>query len=204
MNRSESKYFNTARKMDDALILLLEKKDFAYITVKEICDTARVHRTTFYLHYETLGDLLKECIEGINQKFLSYFQENSGAFIERLHTCPKEELVFITPEYLTPYLRFVKENSPVFRATLQNPETMDSMAQYRDLYRYVFNPILERFDVPEAERSYIMQFYLNGILAVVQEWLRGDCEESIEEIGRILTGCIRPWIHTGTAAKKNE
>ena len=40
MNKSESKYFNTAVRMDEALLELLEKKDFAYITVKEICEKA--------------------------------------------------------------------------------------------------------------------------------------------------------------------
>ena len=34
MNKSESKYYNTACLMDDALILLLEKKDFEYICVR--------------------------------------------------------------------------------------------------------------------------------------------------------------------------
>lgn len=38
MNRSKSKYFDTAVRMDEAFIELLEKKDFAYITVKEICE----------------------------------------------------------------------------------------------------------------------------------------------------------------------
>ena len=44
MNKSESKYFNTAAKMDEALIALLEKKDFEYISVKEICEAADVNR----------------------------------------------------------------------------------------------------------------------------------------------------------------
>lgn len=35
MNKNESKYFNTAIKMDEAFLELLEKKDFSYITVKE-------------------------------------------------------------------------------------------------------------------------------------------------------------------------
>ena len=60
MNKSESKYFNTATKMDLALISLLKKKPFEYITVSEICETAGVNRSTFYLHYETVGDLLDE------------------------------------------------------------------------------------------------------------------------------------------------
>ena len=58
MNRSESKYFSTAVRMDNAFLELIEEKEFAYITVKEICEKAGVNRSTFYLHYETIGELL--------------------------------------------------------------------------------------------------------------------------------------------------
>ncbi|MDY2657325.1 MAG: TetR/AcrR family transcriptional regulator [Candidatus Limiplasma sp.] len=54
MNKSESKYFHTALRMDEALITLLEKKDLEFITVKEICETAGVNRSTFYLHYSLI------------------------------------------------------------------------------------------------------------------------------------------------------
>ena len=40
MNKSESKYYNTALLMDEALLLILEKKEYEYITVKEICEKA--------------------------------------------------------------------------------------------------------------------------------------------------------------------
>ena len=52
MNKSESKYYNTALLMDEALLLLLENKEFDFITVKEVCQKAGVNRSTFYLHYE--------------------------------------------------------------------------------------------------------------------------------------------------------
>lgn len=74
MNKNESKYFNTAVKMDEAFLKLLFRKDFPYITVKEICEKAGVHRSTFYLHYETTADLLSECVEYIEKRFLSYMQ----------------------------------------------------------------------------------------------------------------------------------
>lgn len=35
MNKSESKYFNTALRMDEALIALLEKKDLEYIRLRK-------------------------------------------------------------------------------------------------------------------------------------------------------------------------
>ena len=47
MNKSESKYHNTALLMNQALVELLNKKDFEYITVKEIC--AKAGGKSFYL-----------------------------------------------------------------------------------------------------------------------------------------------------------
>ena len=44
MNKNESKYFNTAVKMDKALIELLEKKPFDRITVKDIVETCDINR----------------------------------------------------------------------------------------------------------------------------------------------------------------
>lgn len=73
MNKSESKYFHTALRMNEALISLLEKKDLEFITVKEICETAGVNRSTFYLHYETISDLMNETVEMVDKRLLSYF-----------------------------------------------------------------------------------------------------------------------------------
>ena len=71
MNKSESKYFHTALRMNEALISLLEKKDLEFTTVKEICETAGVNRSTFYLHYETISDLMNETVEMVDKRFLS-------------------------------------------------------------------------------------------------------------------------------------
>ena len=76
MNKNESKYYNTALLMNQALIELLNKKDYEFITIKEICKKAGVNRSTFYLHYDNVEDLLLETIENINKNFLSYFTEN--------------------------------------------------------------------------------------------------------------------------------
>ena len=63
MNKSEKKYYNTACLMNQALIELLNKKEYEFITVKEICEKAGVNRSTFYLHYDTIDELLTESIE---------------------------------------------------------------------------------------------------------------------------------------------
>ena len=110
MNKSESKYFNTALRMDEALIALLEKKDLEYITVKEICHQAGVNRSTFYLHYESIAELLDETMEMINQRFLSYFPREEEAVLGDLEHQELNDLVFVTQEYLLPYHRFIQDN----------------------------------------------------------------------------------------------
>ena len=34
-----------------------------------------------------------------------------------------------------------------------------------------------------------MKFYLSGITAIVMEWLDGNCQNSIEEITKIIVDC---------------
>ena len=120
MTKSESKYFATAAKMDEAFLALLEKKDFAYITVKEICAAAGVNRSTFYRHYETINDLLEESAGYINQQFVAYMQHDTRSFTAKIKTCPLNELYLVTPEYLTPYLSYIKEHQRLFRTAIKN------------------------------------------------------------------------------------
>lgn len=113
MNKAESKYFNTARLMDEALLILLEKKDIEYITIKEICNKAGVNRSTFYLHYENIYDLLAETIEMLNKNFMLSFDNNT--IVSKIKDANLSDLILITPEYLRPYLLFVKENKRAFK-----------------------------------------------------------------------------------------
>lgn len=192
MNKSESKYFNTAVRMDEALLSLLEKKDFEYITVKELCDKANVHRSTFYLHYENTADLLNESIDYMQKKFLSYFNEDSEKFIENISVCPKKELILIVPKYLTPYLTFIYDNRKLFSAVMHRPSDFRAYENYRMLFRNIFIPILNRFDVAEDEHSYRIAYYINGIKAVIDDWLSGGCVDTIEKIIAIIESCIFP------------
>lgn len=191
MNRSESKYFATAARMDEAFLALIEKKDFAYITVKEICERAGVNRSTFYLHYETVGDLLAESARHIVDQFRAYMPYDAAEFMEGIQNRPLSELYLITPEYLTPYLSYIREHRRVFRVSLEQASTLGMDDAYRDLNRYVLTPILNRFQVPDAERKYMMSFFINGLMAIITEWLKDDCRDSIDFIASIIQRCIK-------------
>lgn len=165
--------------MDEALLALLEKKEFACITIRELC--AAVNRSTFYLHYQNMTELLEESIAYMNRQFYECFP-------------PKHEDAakahFLSSAYLEPYLTYVKEHRRLFRTALLRSEE-----QFRFLFQEVFSPYMARLGIPERERPYMIQFYLHGILAIVELWLEQDCREPVDDIIEM----ILRYTHTGEA-----
>ena len=191
MNRSESKYFATAARMNEAFLAILEKKDFAYITVKEICEAAGVNRSTFYLHYETMADLLSESAQYIIDRFVKAMPQDTAAFLEKLPHRPLEELYLVTPEYLTPYLTYIREHRRIFRVAVEQAAVLRMQDAYGGLEQYVLTPILDRFQVPPADREYMMAFYISGLMAIISRWLRDDCRDSVEHIVAVMQRCTK-------------
>lgn len=189
MNKSESKYFHTARRMDEALLSLLLEKEFAYITVKEICTRAEVNRSTFYLHYENTTDLLKETVAMIHARFQeSTAYGPAGTFMAE--GASLEELFFITDQWLMPYLEFVRENRFVYKAIHVQMEVLGGEQAYRRYFETVFSPILTRYGVGKEKHGYIMEFYRYGLTAVLMKWADSGCQEEPEEIAGIIKLCI--------------
>lgn len=190
MNRTESRYFSTAVKMDQALLALLAEKPFDYITVSEICKRAGVNRSTFYLHYDNTCELLAETSRYLIDGFLAYFPVDTAQIARQFADCGAEELLFVSREYLVPYLSYIRDNARVFSTALAHVSSFDFDGVFQRLLRHVFDPILERFHYPPGDRRYVMRFYLSGVNAIVGEWLAGGCRESIDEMARIIEECI--------------
>lgn len=190
MNKHESKYFSTAFLMDEALINLLNEKDFKYITVKEICQKAGVNRSTFYLHYESINDLLDETTEYVNKKFINYFKINSNVFLDDIKSKSLDELNLINEKYLDPYLNFVRENKVIFKASFNNPSGMMANNRYLNLKKYVLVPILKRYNIKDSDINYYLDFYISGIMAVIEKWIINDCKDELSSIKDIIIKCV--------------
>ena len=186
MNKSESKYFNTALLMNEALLVILEKKDFEFITVKEICDKAGVNRSTFYLHYESMDDLLKETLQLINKKFYESFGER----IINLSVSNKDSLFFINNEYLIPYLNLIKKHKKVFRLIHDKPYLFNNEHEKNHLYNSLFKEILDIYGVKGEDKEYIFAFYTQGTLAIILKWVENDCKDEIEKISKLIIEVI--------------
>ena len=129
--------------------------------------------------YETIDDLLAESVQYMNQQFQEHMKLGAEKFVSKIRECPLEELYLVTPTYLIPYMEDIRQNKRLFRTALKNSGSLRLDGTYRRMMRHVFLPILERFQVPEADREYMVAFYISGLMAILSEWLKQDCEDSI-------------------------
>ncbi len=185
MEKSQSKYFYTAELMNKALLELLEKKDLEFITITEITKKAGVNRSTFYLHYENVYELLEETIENLHKQFVNSF--NEGALFEFQD---KKQAFFITDELIIPYLKFVKENKRVLKLVHQKPQLFRAKKTYQQMYDKFFYPAISKFITKENERIYKLEYYTAGVVAIINKWLGLDCVTEMEELVKIIKNCI--------------
>lgn len=67
----------TRYALQNALIACMQQKPFNRITVREICETADINRSTFYMHYKDIYELLDEIEEQVYQEIDAIFSKES-------------------------------------------------------------------------------------------------------------------------------
>lgn len=185
MKKNESKYFYTAQLMNQALISLLEKKDIEFITVTEITKKAGVNRSTFYLHYENIYELLEETIKNLNEKFINSFNKQTPLKINS-----PQDAFLVTNDFLVPYLNFCKDNKRVLRLINQKPQLFQNKKSYQKMYSLIFYPAISQFVNDENERIYYLEFFTQGVAAIVHKWLELDCVTEINELINLIKKCV--------------
>ncbi|WP_439426069.1 TetR/AcrR family transcriptional regulator [Oenococcus alcoholitolerans] len=71
----------TDRNIKEAMIKMLQKKNFEKITVSDICAIALTSRSTFYLHYLDKYDLIEKIVEEQKKFFEEIFSQRIKGFI---------------------------------------------------------------------------------------------------------------------------
>ena len=175
--------------MNDALISLLRKKDFEYITVKDVCEEAKVNRSTFYLHYDNTYELLEEVIERLNSSFSNHLNSNK-TYKTIVQSSNLDDLFLMKDEFLIPYLTFVKENKKIYRAIKNQPSIFGANKIYKDMFDSLFSPIMSRFGLDSKWHNYMMDFYINGITSVIFDWVINDCDIDINELSNFIQGLV--------------
>lgn len=169
---------NAKEKMVEALLALLRIKPFDRISVAELCRIAKVNRTTFYLYFDSMFDLLSE-VERYAAKSL----------VETLPPSRKREDDYLKEEYIIPYLQFVKKTPNLFRAYMSHAKILGFEQTYERILRDVAIP--RSGGRSDKEIDYISSFIIGGIASLVRKWVDKGFQESPEEIAKLILTCVK-------------
>ena len=128
---------------------------------------------------------------------LDYFCQNKTLVAEVTDSLAiagkqKEYLILITPRYLMPYLNHVKNNKLVYEVSAKYPVLMKSNEKYKDLQTKILFPIFKSFGIDDKEGKYISAYYINGVYAIIDEWIKGGCVEDESDVCNLIIKCVRP------------
>lgn len=178
MNSAESRYRNTALKMNKALIKLLETNKFADISIVDVCREAGVNRTTFYSHYSNTNELLTETTKYLLNSFSEQF----------FPLAQKKE--YFSKEYFEIYLKYIKENRSTYYIFTTNVDSAVSDYIYNFMFRMAKPDFIKHGFTDEKSMRLVFDFTFHGINAVVDKWIKHGCEESVEYMSYAIMSCI--------------
>ena len=157
--RKESK-----EKIEKAFIELLQTYEIKDITVSEIIKMTGLNRSTFYANYVDIFDLADKTREKLEKEFSNlfadydYFNERTGAL--KMFNHIKENQIFYKTYFKVCYDE--KFLISVYDAKRAQKEHIDSNVKYH------------------------IEFFRNGLNAIIKLWLAGGCQESPEEMAAVL------------------
>ncbi len=158
--------------LKEGLLKLLEEKPLSQISIYEICQRSQINRTTFYKYYGSQSDLLKE----IEKDFLDQLDEDLKAVLEK------------SPGGLSLLLNHLyekRESFVVLARTIPAREFSADLFAVPNVQR-IFQNKLDTGAYSETQARYIRQFVLQGIFAVLYEWLSSENPEPVSEIEKTL------------------
>lgn len=151
-------------KIEKAFIELLQTREIKEITVSDIVKTTGLNRSTFYANYIDIFDLADKTREKLENEFsdlfadYDYFHERTGAL--KMFTHIRDNQLF----YQT-YFKLCYDDKfliSIYDSKRAKQEHMDSNINYH------------------------IEFFRNGLNAIIKLWLASGCQESPEEMAEVL------------------
>ena len=73
--KTDRRVIKTEMALEAALLKLMRGKSIEQITTTELCREAGINRNTFYLHYESTDDVLREIQEGYMERYIELVKD---------------------------------------------------------------------------------------------------------------------------------
>lgn len=154
-----------------------EHRPLGKITVREICEQADIHRSTFYAHYQDVYDLVERVEESMSRKL-------TESFFRKLEENAHARDCFIE------LFSFIREHREFYAYYL-------SESRKSGVLQLAWNVIRDRYDILQVspdqfgarsskDMEYHGAFFIMGLTAVVRMWLDKGCIEEPGELYDII------------------
>ncbi len=178
--KSNQRYQETDKKIQQVFLQLLQEKDLSHTTVQDICKGCGINRSTFYAHYTDVYDLLSKMEHSVGMDIFESFQGSDAS--------PEH---FLSPSIFTNIIQHIGNHQAFYRAYLESWEQTSIPQRFNDLFQTVFKPFAIKLNITsEAHARYYFTFFQTGFLFVIKQWLDTGCKETPEELAQILWDSI--------------
>lgn len=187
MDRRQQK---TRTAIFSAFTSLLAEKSYSKITVQEIIDAANVGRTTFYAHFETKDDLLKELCEEL-------FGHIIGSAMDCTHTHGLYSDGSAPESVFCHLLQHLQENDRNIISLLSCESSEMFLRFFKDsLNELVRSQFINQnrkanTDIPE---DFLINHISGSFVEMVLWWIRGHRKQTPEDLDRYFRAVIEPII----------
>lgn len=163
----------TKKMLKDSLASLLMEKDINLITVKEIVDLADLNRSTFYLHYRDIYDMLtqieNDMIEEINNIEAKY---------------PPSALKKSPKLFLIDMFKYSDENRIFCKMLLGSHGDMAFLGKIKKILEdKCFHVITDNCPRKDLQKfQFFATYAVSGCTGLLQSWLESNNEITPEEL----------------------
>lgn len=162
----------TTLLLKESLIELMQTRHISKISVKMLCETADINRSTFYAHYSDPYDLLRQLELEVIAEFESYLNQQKMT-----------EASDSTVEVLRQLLEYAAQNADLFKVLLS--ENGDSEFD-RDIMALAQQQILSNLkndqNIDRRTSEYLQCFIATGALKILQKWIQDGLVETPQQI----------------------
>ena len=152
MRKEDRRNAYTEKLIRDTVFNLLKTKPIEKISVTEVCKTAEINRSTFYLHYMDCMHVLEKEQEKFCDKLIAYLEQSRNGealdIVEEMHRLVREDHDF--------YLLLMRSGNPAV-----------VFAKFFDYCRgYLSTKIRQNCALTETECNWVAQYIIAGSFAI--------------------------------------
>src|SRR5262245_25372341 len=171
-NGIDRRVVRTRAMLHNALMALIRKKRYEAITIKDICNTANVGRSTFYAHYTSKDDLKRSGLETMRKHLLDRQRDASAK--------PGAACDLVLAFSLSMF-EHALEHRDTYRSLVGGRGGVVALGKIRQIVSDLVREELATI-VDKASRELTVHYIVGAYMAVLTWWLDGGAKLSPREV----------------------